>query len=359
MKYLEYPSLSQLSRSLSHSSAECTVHTRIEAYSCKPINKDKKLQKHLEHAFQEELAQNMSPPAAFFLDSDAEHYSMPLDSPFGPLDQHQSRKTLYLLISTLNLAFPDHDFSDVRPDHFSKEESGGATVLNSLSTTLTSLRAQPTSHGSFSSRSYSSFPPTTPDFFPRSYPTSSSPVHSYGVGARYEPSPVLTGTHPTLYRILDDVITLSECEVFSYTPAVDSDPHAGDSDSDSTSDASSASGDFDLDFDPEDHGALSSSPSKHDDPLVDSAASWGKWEFDEDESPSQGRPIPFRRRRGGLLWSSHWFFLHKKQKKILFISVWARKKSGGWVGGDDTFAGWDGAAGTGARALGLNSSGNL
>ncbi len=35
-------------------------------------------------------------------------------TPFGPMDQHSSRNTLYLLIATLNVAFPDHEFSDVK-----------------------------------------------------------------------------------------------------------------------------------------------------------------------------------------------------------------------------------------------------
>ncbi len=43
-------------------------------------------------------------------------------TPFGPIDKHASRKTLYLLIATLNIAFPDYEFSDVRPGHFNKEE---------------------------------------------------------------------------------------------------------------------------------------------------------------------------------------------------------------------------------------------
>jgi hypothetical protein len=32
-------------------------------------------------------------------------------SPFGPLDQPASRRTLFYLIGTLNASFPDYDFS--------------------------------------------------------------------------------------------------------------------------------------------------------------------------------------------------------------------------------------------------------
>jgi hypothetical protein len=31
------------------------------------------------------------------------------------------RKVHFLLVSTLNAAFPDHDFATLRPDHFTRE----------------------------------------------------------------------------------------------------------------------------------------------------------------------------------------------------------------------------------------------
>ena len=42
-------------------------------------------------------------------------------SPVGPLTDAHSRKTLIYLILTLNQAYPDHDFSNLRPNNFSKE----------------------------------------------------------------------------------------------------------------------------------------------------------------------------------------------------------------------------------------------
>ena len=36
--------------------------------------------------------------------------SMIVGSPFGPLNQATSRKTLFFLLATLNAAFPDYDF---------------------------------------------------------------------------------------------------------------------------------------------------------------------------------------------------------------------------------------------------------
>eukprot|EP00842_Homolaphlyctis_polyrhiza_P004205 jgi/Hompol1/4786/HPOL_003881-RA len=41
-------------------------------------------------------------------------------SPFGPLAQPTSRKTLFYLLATLNAAYPDYDFSDIKPEFFTK-----------------------------------------------------------------------------------------------------------------------------------------------------------------------------------------------------------------------------------------------
>jgi hypothetical protein len=87
--------------------------------------------------------------------------------------------------------------------------------------------------------------------------------------------------------------------------------------------------------------------------------------------------VRLKRRCGALLWSSHWFFLNPKLKRILFISVWAHTKNAHrrldddeWfgMGMDDEinlnagsakkerFFGWEGGVGAGARAMGLRAS---
>lgn len=351
MKFLDIQSLSRLAESLSHDGPECSVRTRIEAYSCKNIKRDKKLFKSLETAYKDDV----SPlPSWLALDHEAEM------TPFGPMNKQSSRKTLYLLIATLNVAFPDHEFSDVRPGHFSKEESG-ASVLNSLSTTLVA----PHRAGQNAPRTYSSYP--TSDFLPSTTPTSSSssPLN------HIVPEPtIVTGTHPTIFRIIDDSIGLSDCEVYSYSPEIDADPHA-------------------VDFDDDEELR----------PVADdeeSAGEDGPFEFDDydiDESQNESvlkrfKPPPtprvairnslfsFRRpsldRRGGLLWSSHWFFFNRKQKRVLFISIWARaRRTGAWEDVEllndfeeeeayfgpssfsERFHGWEGDVGAGARAMGL------
>ncbi|THH14110.1 hypothetical protein EW146_g6176 [Bondarzewia mesenterica] len=353
MKYIEVPELSRLAQALSHEGPECSVHTRIEAYSCKNIKRDKKLFKSLEHAYNDEVSNSPPLPSFITLDREAEM------TPFGPIDKHASRKTLYLLIATLNIAFPDYEFSDVKPAQFNKEESG-ASVLNALSTTLSS----PQRAGMRAPRTYSSYPPTSNDFFPSSLPTSSSPPQS--LPSPYAPSKIVAGTHPTLYRILDEVIGLADCEVFSYVPDIESDPHADDY-SDEEDDIASV-GDSDTSSDePEETFAF-------DDYDVDEAArrhpSPGGRTYGSSEDDMFAHM--HGRRQGALLWSSHWFFLNRKLKRILFISVWARTKGVmQWrdemmgeasevptISGE-RFLGWEGGVGAGARAMGLRASASV
>ncbi|KAG8922837.1 hypothetical protein FRC03_008161 [Tulasnella sp. 419] len=364
MKFMTFPELTQLSQALSHSSQECNVHTRIEAYSCKQVRKDKKLTRAMEHSFQDlkaEIKQSIGSPE----EDDESLFA----SPFGHLNKPQSRKTLYLLISLLNIAFPDYDFSEAKPDHFCKEVDG-SKVLSALSTTLYSVRTRSGPRLVYSPQTYSAYPPTSPDLFSSSLPKSSPPKPSFISqakplssspphlnGLQYSSShPLSFGIHPMLYQVLDKVIKLEQCEVYSYTPDMDSDPHADDSDTDS--DTSSSSPD-DEDYDEigfEDFS--SSSPPKHGSTALAMRKPYGSWDDDEalpgvGISPDSGRHF-LRKRKGGLLWSSHWFFHNKKMKRILFITIWA-KKSSRWVGPaeDDSFSGWEGAVGAGARALGL------
>jgi hypothetical protein len=360
MKYIEYQQLSRLSNALTHEGPECSVHTRIEAYSCKNIKRDKKLFKSLEHAYNDEVSHSPSLPSWLSSDSESE------TTPFGPMDKHASRKTLYLLIATLNIAFPDHEFSDVKPSHFSKEENG-ASVLNALSTTLIS----PDRAGARAPRTYSSYPPTSSDFFPSSVPTSSSPLNQT-IPSPFAPPQIVSGTHPSLYRLLDEIIGLADCEVFSYTPDIDSDPHANDFSDDeddigSVSDEGSSTDDDDATFEFDDYDV---------DEVEDSHRHISTSPPNPISAPSRSIPfyipsLPFKnmriKRRGALLWSSQWFFLNRKQKRILFVSIWARSKGMGRSWSEDTyesekalsnerFFGWEGGVGAGARAMGLTVS---
>ena len=357
MKYIEIPALSHLAQSLTHEGPECSVHTRMEAYSCKNIKRDKKLFKTLESAYQEDVSNSPPLPSWLALDREAEM------TPFGPIDKHASRKALYLLIATLNVAFPDHEFSDVRPSHFVKEE-GGAKILNALSNTLIS----PHKAGSTAPRSYSSYPPTSPQLFPSSESSSSSP-YEMSIPSPLTPPAIVSGTHPTLFRLIDDVIGLAESEVFSYTPEIDADPHANDFSDDEddvasvADEASSSDEDATFEFDNYDIDEVKPTSYIHETkiPPPTPRAAIDYSDFDDPPSPIF-TSLRFKR-RGTLLWSSHWFFLNRKRKRILFISVWARSRGIGrmytsdddeyGLGTNERFKGWEGSVGLGARALGL------
>ena len=52
MKYLDYPLLTELSNTLSNSNGpDVKLNVRIEAYSVKPIGKEKKMFKNMEEAY--------------------------------------------------------------------------------------------------------------------------------------------------------------------------------------------------------------------------------------------------------------------------------------------------------------------
>ncbi|KAN0061485.1 hypothetical protein ACQY0O_006332 [Thecaphora frezii] len=361
MKYLEYPELELLSRALTFESAECKVFTRLEAYSCKTVTKEKRLFKSLESSYLRSAS--TSPP---------DYLEEALASPFGRLDQPSARKTLFLLIATLNVAFPDHDFSEVNPADFRREVSP-ALVLNSLSTTLLSLKST-----SNAPRSYSSFPGS---FEEPSLVIGSSGSGGFSFGpdaSRTLNLPPLI-THPALSSILDDIMNVSECEVFTFHPDMDSDPHAsaepeeeGDpgeddpyddgygywdgDDADMRHEGTPRPRDSDEEmmdapmFDEDVYGAglgggrdgdasatsLSSgprTPANHDVRLParaypkagmesSSLTSYSSYDdparFDDEDDDLDGTGA-------GLLWSTFAFFYNRKMKRVLFVSVWSRK----------------------------------
>lgn len=92
---------------------------RMEAYSCKKTGSDKKLQKQLEKNMQQELSS--TPPAKLET------------SPIGSLNEATTRKLLIDLACTLTAAYPDYDFSSIRPEEFqSLDPQAAITAINSL-----------------------------------------------------------------------------------------------------------------------------------------------------------------------------------------------------------------------------------
>ncbi|PWN41427.1 Maf1 regulator, partial [Ceraceosorus guamensis] len=292
MKFLDYPELEQLSRQLTFDSAECRVFTRLEAYSCKPVNRDKKLLKALESTYGH-AASSTSPPSVL-----EEH----LASPFGKLDQPAARKTLWLLIATLNGAFPDHDFAQANPADFKRERSVDY-VINSLSSTLVSLRSG--SAGSFSLLPSTSYEEGA---------AALSPSGSYGSPPTHLGSHRVQGD-AALGAILEDILCVSECEVFTYSPDMDSDPHA-------YPDPDEGYMDGEDDTWAEDNYSLFDSGAQS---LADDAPM-----FDEDMDggalgQAAAHSTSFNTSGGGLLWSTYVFFYNRKLKRILFVEVWARR----------------------------------
>ena len=72
MKYMEIPELSRLAQALAHEGPECSVHTRIEAYSLKPVNKDKKLFKSLEAGYQSDASNSPPLPSSALMEASGE-----------------------------------------------------------------------------------------------------------------------------------------------------------------------------------------------------------------------------------------------------------------------------------------------
>jgi hypothetical protein len=100
MKYLFYEELEQLNEQISVLPGnESKIITRIEAYSCKSTYSDKKLYHNL----------------ACKWDSVVQ-----VSSASDKAGDQVSLKTLFYLIATLNVVYPDYDFTDTTPDSFFK-----------------------------------------------------------------------------------------------------------------------------------------------------------------------------------------------------------------------------------------------
>ncbi|KAJ9111299.1 hypothetical protein QFC20_002590 [Naganishia adeliensis] len=317
MKFLDIPSLSKLSEALAYSSAECKVNARLEAYSCKEIKKERKLRKNLEEIWVSEVEE--------------------LDDPFGSLDDKHARQTHWLLVSTLNLAYPDHDFSAVRADQFQREPGGVQGVLGALSGVM---NLGSNANGS-SPRSYGSYPSTL----------QSPPLLAFSLGntsALSSTSPPLASmTHPTLLRVLGEVISLDECVVYSYVPSAEADPHQEDIYDESATDDEASSiqrlvkddDDTMSDIDEDDTAVAGGMMLDFDEDDVDFGGAKGAGHTPRSDTEEKEGNIATSRRmsqsagrhRGGLLWSVNYFFYCKRQRRILFMSVWARNRSTSYI----------------------------
>ena len=156
----------------------------------KAAGADKKLKKIINSKYQPDSASShpgpLSPPSFspphFFSFSPSKSTLSPLQdpilSPFGPMSQSTSRKTFYYLIATLNVAFPDYDFSQITPNHFQRIPSL-LLAINAINTTLINLGK-------------------------------SDLVQRLGIWDR-----------------INQFMELDECEIYSFIPDDDSNPYSG------------------------------------------------------------------------------------------------------------------------------------
>ncbi|CAG7849330.1 SubName: Full=Uncharacterized protein {ECO:0000313/EMBL:CCA70928.1} [Serendipita indica DSM 11827] len=502
MKYMDIPQLNQLSRLLSYDSSECNVHTRIEAYSMKPITKDKRMWRNLEREYKEDQIEVthalfgkengdrarsqsidiMAPPQR---SSSFTHFgrspsisNSPIDSALlrrsemspgdngtdnendenayklpGQLDKSE-RKTLFVLKSTLNAAFPHHDFASLGADQFSREKNGSA-VLASLSNTFRSVGVSSPSDiqnggrpgsagrggymaGISRATTYSAYPGEGRSFSPSSVPTRSEGIDALRAMERRSKgefeSDVVSSTHPVLFGVLDDAIGLrdGQCEVYVWTPPnSETDPHGGGDEDDSEDEWPEGSTDEEDGDESGDEIFMKGSETESEEDSDDrprpffypggvsihnrprssglrptgslptttmatttsnhvtsnsiSLLARSRPRNGHSRSPTRSRNL---RLRGSLLWSNHWFFVNRKLKRVLFISIWAKSRgygfspanvaklntststsagtgaslkpgsSGGLDLGSERFVGWQGAHGAGARAFAARKTGS-
>lgn len=201
MKLLESSRFEVVNSALFLESGDTKIHGRIESYSCKMIGVDKQAYKKFNSDNPNpQSLEALSPPTTSGFpsggvgggggrqrtfsrtyssshsddDVDVAAATDALDNP--TLCDVISRKTLFYLISTLNAAFPDYDFSDTRGSDFSKEPSLQHVmnnVDNLLSVTATDRYAK---------------------------------------------------VHASLWSTLNEEISLPDCDIYSYDPDLMSDP---------------------------------------------------------------------------------------------------------------------------------------
>ncbi|KAK9124937.1 hypothetical protein Scep_013783 [Stephania cephalantha] len=166
MKFLEYTPLDSINDFLNHVDlGECTIKGNLEAYSCKHAGADRKLSRSLELEILDYLGQSS--------DSDP-------PSPAEYLLSRSSRKTLIFLVLTLSHMYPDYDFSAVQAHLFFKEEDW--------------------------------------ECFKQTFETFMSETAKKWTEANGSP------LMESLYKAVDEVVKLSECEIYSYNPDSDGDP---------------------------------------------------------------------------------------------------------------------------------------
>lgn len=164
MRFLLYPKLQKITGVLSSFDlGDRIVKGRVEAYSCKRAGEDRAMAKEIQESLDNELKQGIVSSVT---------------SPLGPLGSSATRRLLIDLIATLNAAFPDYDFTDLRPENFGHDPDVGPAMkaidrllLNAMDKNISGFKAE-------------------------------------------------------FWKAIDEVVELKNCEVYSYLPEPDEDAMA-------------------------------------------------------------------------------------------------------------------------------------
>ncbi|KAK7744471.1 RNA polymerase III-inhibiting protein maf1 [Cytospora paraplurivora] len=211
MKFLPLRDFDVVTSALNFDTPDCHVTGGCDLYTTKAAGSDKKLYKNIDksletqHAALLKFGSSLSPPQRTSL-------NLSRSSPFGPLSEISSRRTFAYLIATLNASHPDYDFSQVlRPADF-KRERMLRKVMGNLDTTLCSARPNA---------------PPTVDFpmIPLYNSKKSKAAAAAAAAGTASSPPAVSGTEsppwgPHMWALIDKEMTLKECAIFSYQPAV-------------------------------------------------------------------------------------------------------------------------------------------
>lgn len=194
MKLLESSRFEAINSALFVETGESKIVGRIESYSCKMIGSEKQFYKKFnsDSGRSPQTLEALSPPQNGYggygvspgrgmqIYSRSWSSGRSSDEEETTLCDTISRKTLFYLISTLNAAFPDYDFSDAQASEFSKEPS-----LQYVSNNVDSLLSV-----------------TATDQYAK--------------------------VHDKLWTVMNEEINLPDCDIYSYNPDLSSDPFGED-----------------------------------------------------------------------------------------------------------------------------------
>lgn len=206
MKLLESSQLIELSRALCVDRGDVKVVARIESYSCKMVGDEK-------HKYKKFYSQSGTQPG----DLEALGCSPNSDPRYGRslsvsgdeevlLCDTISRKSLFYLIATLNATFaPDYDFTDAKSSEFSRERSL-QWVMRDVDNNLSAVIVEPTTATSCVASNQTIMNHLQSNATPKNY----------------------SQLRDKLWEVIDKEIGMSQCDIYSYTPDMRSDPFSED-----------------------------------------------------------------------------------------------------------------------------------